>query len=491
LSLPPGWCRKRMEFTTFSRKTVLAIFVAFGGVGWLDVWSRLRHAQVLSSPVSISTWLRDSLIVLPPVLLAIWLGVEFTQRLFKPANKAGRVMLDLLILGGLTAIAILLIQNNTRLGTGIGNDFSLKVSICKTLFLKASPFFKAFLDHFSSAQISRLYVSLTDGTSLLAGNTVIIALLMAFMNQNTEIVKTGADPMSRTVAPTSVETLQPERARQNLAWLACLLIAGTGLLHLITTPQEYAEAPYMGWLFLANFAGSVAALAGILRRKFGWGWMLGAFIAAGSILGYVQSRTFGMPGMEVEAWFDPIGISALIVEVLFLFIFYITKPWLLPDGRNRFSTWTASWSNPRILIPGMAATMLLVGFGAYQLGSLNAKSAHALPETVISAQTLEEEYGIKMELVALTAAGGLVDVRYRVLDPDKAVKLVTDGGIMPMIHIANSEIVLMPDAHMRTQKLIKDRMYFALIPNVQNIVKQGTVVTVVFGDIALEPMLAQ
>ena len=142
----------------------------------------------------------------------------------------------------------------------------------------------------------------------------------------------------------------------------------------------------------------------------------------------------------------------------------------------------------------MLVVVVMFGALSYQLGAQNGKaheSEHPLPERIISAQTLEEEYGIRVQLVAVTAAGGMVDVRYRIIDPAKAAKLVVDGGIMPMVYVYGSAVMLMPDMHMRTQKLIADRVYFDLIPNTQNAVKRGTVVTVAFGDVALEPMVTK
>jgi hypothetical protein len=106
---------------------------------------------------------------------------------------------------------------------------------------------------------------------------------------------------------------------------------------------------------------------------------------------------------------------------------------------------------------------------------------------------LEQTYGIRVTLVGVTAAGGMVDVRYQVVDPVKAAKLVDEenGGIMPMVYVGNGDVMLMPDTHMRDQQLIAGRTYFNLIPNTQNAVRRGSVVTIVFGDIAVEPTLAQ
>ncbi|MBI5840293.1 MAG: hypothetical protein HZB19_09340 [Chloroflexi bacterium] len=317
-----------------------------------------------------------------------------------------------------------------------------------------------------------------------------------------------------------------------LQWIAIVLIIVTGYLHFITAPKEYGEAPYMGWLFFANFFGALVSASGIYRRKIGWGWLLGVVIAAGSMLGYIQSRTLGMPGMEVEEWpnvagitsalsgtknlaeslnyicgitpmesggdfnsYGGIGLSAMFVEGLFLTVFALAKPWAvsaMSENFLAFSNAAKRLTASRFFTPALMLATLLIGVGSYQLGrNAGHGSEHPLPETVISAQTLEEEYGIQMTLVAVTAAGGLVDVRYKVIDPEKAAKLATEDGIMPMVYVENSDVMLMPDAHMRTQKLIADRMYFSLIPNAKNVVKRGASVIVVFDDIALEPMITQ
>ena len=269
-----------------------------------------------------------------------------------------------------------------------------------------------------------------------------------------------------------------------IPWIAIGLILVTGWLHFITAASEASEAFYMGWLFILNFLASLVSAVGIFRRKLWWGWGLGVFVAAGSILGYILSRTVGMPGMEVEEWADPIGIPAMIVEGAFLVLFFLEKPW-----QTDLAGFVKTAKSPQVAIPAMMLTVMMFSLVSYQVGARsNSHGGHPLPDTILTEQALEEQYGIKLELVALTAAGGLVDVRYRVLDPDKAAQLVSDGGIMPMLHVDDTDFVLVPDAHMRTQKLVKGRMYFALIPNSQNVVKRGTPVTVAFGDVAVQPV---
>jgi hypothetical protein len=100
-----------------------------------------------------------------------------------------------------------------------------------------------------------------------------------------------------------------------LVWAGALLIAALGLIHLVEAPDELEEATYLGLLFLANFGGAVVAAIGIYRN-YRWGWLFGVMLAGGSFVGYVVSRTMGLPGLPVEEWLQPLGVLALLVEAL-------------------------------------------------------------------------------------------------------------------------------------------------------------------------------
>jgi uncharacterized membrane protein YfcA len=101
------------------------------------------------------------------------------------------------------------------------------------------------------------------------------------------------------------------------------LIVIVGLIHLINSPEDLAEGSYTGVLYLANFVGALAAAVGIYRGR-SWGWSLGALVAMGAFVGYVISRTVGLPGLPVEEeWLEPLGVLSLIVEALFVGL-YVT-----------------------------------------------------------------------------------------------------------------------------------------------------------------------
>lgn len=106
-------------------------------------------------------------------------------------------------------------------------------------------------------------------------------------------------------------------------WLGIFLIVVVGLIHLVDAPDSFEEAAYKGWLFCANGAGALVAAFGISRGQRLWGWNLGLLIAAGSFLGYVASRTAGLPQIpaEPDAWLEPLGVASLIAEGLFVATF--------------------------------------------------------------------------------------------------------------------------------------------------------------------------
>ena len=96
------------------------------------------------------------------------------------------------------------------------------------------------------------------------------------------------------------------------------LIVIVGLIHLINSPEDLEEGSYTGVLYLANFVGALTAAIGIYKER-SWGWSLGALVSVGAFVGYVISRTVGLPGLGVEEeWLEPLGVLSLIVEALFV-----------------------------------------------------------------------------------------------------------------------------------------------------------------------------
>jgi hypothetical protein len=105
-------------------------------------------------------------------------------------------------------------------------------------------------------------------------------------------------------------------------WLGIVLIALTGLLHMVETPEYMEEQRYIGVLFVVSVVGSAMALYGIWRDQM-WGWMLGMVVAGGAFVAYILSRTVGLPRFRENSWssfLEPTGLASLLVEGAFVLI---------------------------------------------------------------------------------------------------------------------------------------------------------------------------
>ena len=107
---------------------------------------------------------------------------------------------------------------------------------------------------------------------------------------------------------------------------------------------------------------------------------------------------------------------------------------------------------------------------------------------LVDAQGLADRYGIDITLVGISAAGGIVDFRYQVVDPDKADAVIHDINTYPKLVVEDTGATLalrsLPHSHNRTLELGGN--YFFLMPNAENAIHAGDLVTIVVGDVRLE-----
>jgi len=111
---------------------------------------------------------------------------------------------------------------------------------------------------------------------------------------------------------------------------------------------------------------------------------------------------------------------------------------------------------------------------------------------IVTAEDMESEYGIRVRLIAVTADGGLVDVRFTVVDKDKAENILHDDTVQPDLYVESTGTVIRPPSGMRhTVNILDGGTYFLLYSNPGGKVQAGTPVSVVIGDVRLAPMAAQ
>lgn len=143
----------------------------------------------------------------------------------------------------------------------------------------------------------------------------------------------------------------------------------------------------------------------------------------------------------------------------------------------------------------MRSVLIAIIFIFFLGSSLSACSASGASQEAVplSLSALEDQYGLRVNLVGVTAAGGLVDVRFKIVDGEKARSLLQDPNNFPALWIADGHVTLAVPEENRTQeiKVENDGNLLFMYPNSGNAVKPGTPVTIVFGDLQVEPILAK
>jgi hypothetical protein len=109
----------------------------------------------------------------------------------------------------------------------------------------------------------------------------------------------------------------------------------------------------------------------------------------------------------------------------------------------------------------------------------------ALNPRIVTAAELEERFGIQMTLLAVTAGGGLIDIRFRISDAAKAADLFKPENLPTVIVPGRGVTIKPPDAPDPGQ-LIDGQVYFLLYPNSGGAVRAGSKVLLAFGDVGLE-----
>jgi len=133
--------------------------------------------------------------------------------------------------------------------------------------------------------------------------------------------------------------------------------------------------------------------------------------------------------------------------------------------------------------------IILVALGTYGYNAFRGtQPSHAGSATITQAD-LEAEYGLRVQLVAVTAAGGLVDLRLQIVDAEKAKAFLDEGANLPALQVGE-DIVLWTsvDAAEQDIQFENGKSIFVMFPNSGNALKSGDPVTILFGDLQLEPI---
>jgi len=164
----------------------------------------------------------------------------------------------------------------------------------------------------------------------------------------------------------------------------------------------------------------------------------------------------------------------------------------------------ARWS--RFRLPGrvqiagfLAGVVIAAGIGLLALWlperSSGAPSASPPPEwrrPAVSASDLADRSGVRLVRVAVTGGGGLLDLRYQVVDPSKAVA-VHEARTPPALIDERTGLVLnrLLMGHAHHGQLKPAVSYYLIFENTGNWVHRGSEVTVLLGDAQVEHVVVK
>jgi len=154
----------------------------------------------------------------------------------------------------------------------------------------------------------------------------------------------------------------------------------------------------------------------------------------------------------------------------------------------------------RVRIAGfLVGVLVAAGIGALALwlpqrsnGQTSAEPPPQWQRPAVSASGLAERSGVRLIRVAVTGGGGLLDLRYQVVDPSKAVA-VHEAKTPPALIDERTGLVdnrlLMGHAHHGQLKAAVS--YYLIFENTGNWVRRGSEVTVLLGDAQVEHVVVK
>jgi hypothetical protein len=138
----------------------------------------------------------------------------------------------------------------------------------------------------------------------------------------------------------------------------------------------------------------------------------------------------------------------------------------------------------RVLGAATGAAIVLAGVGAYSLthSSSNARALpHPAPPLVSNAE-FQRRTGVRIVRVAITGDGGLVDLRYQVIDPN-AADSIHEPETPPLLVDEQTGLLIneLFMGHMHHGQLKAAQTYYLIFNNPGTLLRAGRPVTVQLG----------
>jgi hypothetical protein len=99
--------------------------------------------------------------------------------------------------------------------------------------------------------------------------------------------------------------------------IAVVGLAAIAVIHILDAAGTFADTRYIFWLYMAVVVAAIPASLLLLHWSSRLAWVGPALIAVGPLLGYLLTRSVGLPGdsADIGNWLDTLGLASMFVEV--------------------------------------------------------------------------------------------------------------------------------------------------------------------------------
>jgi len=139
-----------------------------------------------------------------------------------------------------------------------------------------------------------------------------------------------------------------------------------------------------------------------------------------------------------------------------------------------------------VVVGALAALAVLAGRGWRPQASATRSDPASIAAGMPSSAQIEDRFGIRFTSAAITAGNGMIQLRYQVLDPQKAVAL---HDMSPVIIRSDGTVFDAPGipGHSHSKNTADaGRAGYVLLANTNGGVRPATLVTIKVGDIVLK-----
>jgi hypothetical protein len=136
----------------------------------------------------------------------------------------------------------------------------------------------------------------------------------AQMTQITEDRRFTRQP--ETTAPVPDHAVEHAIRHATLRALGFVGMLAIALIHLLDVIGKIKETPYLGVMYIGLMVASVVVAFYLLHRGSSLAWAAAGLLAAGTLIGFVLSRTVGLPNAtdDVGNWTEGLGLASMFVE---------------------------------------------------------------------------------------------------------------------------------------------------------------------------------